>query len=302
MKARFIIALVCALMSVSASASQTRSVGRAVWQKTQTVDVGSLVNQPVPFGSTSLFFVRPLDGDDIQTSANIAINDRFQVSLQPGNFSHVYSCSGINELSAEITGRKTNDLSAKKLMFNLEPNDNYFFIVDVDGFGNTSIRHVSQASALPIMQAMPKQSHQISRVVPNNCQQPPVIRPIPIMPPMPVVQRPTIDLQVLFDTDKSVVKTQYLNKIAEVAAFMRNYPTATVAIEGHTDNRASNSYNQALSQRRVSAVRKLLVERYGISSDRINAVGYGESRPVASNATAEGRRQNRRVVAIFDNY
>lgn len=83
---------------------------------------------------------------------------------------------------------------------------------------------------------------------------------------------------------------------------MKTYPQATADIEGHTDSRASHEYNQVLSQRRVNAVRKILIEQYGISPDRLNAVGYGETRPVASNDTAEGRQLNRRVVAVFDNY
>lgn len=291
-----------ALANPQSTQNGTRSINGVKWHKTKAVDAQSLANQTVPNGATSVFFIRPLDGDDIQTSANVAINDRFQTSLQPGNFSQVYSCSGINEISADITGHKHNDLSINKLTFNLTPNDSYFFYVDVTGQGQTSVKHITKDSALRLMQNMPHQTHQISRVVPN-CPVPPPPPPVmPVMPPAPPVQRHTIDLEVLFDTDKHFVKEQYMTRIIEVAQFMRQYPNAVANIEGHTDSRASDSYNQALSQRRVDAVRRILIERFGIAPDRLNAVGYGESRPVASNATPEGRQLNRRVVAVFDNY
>lgn len=278
-----------------------RSVNGVSWYKTKPISATDLLNQTIPYGATSLYFVRPMDNDDIQTSAVVSINDRFLTSLQPGNYSQVYSCAGINELSSEITGRKTNDLLANKVVFNLTPDDSYFFLVDVDAGGNSSIRHITQDSALELMQSMPHQTHQIKRTVPN-CVVPPPVRPIPIAPPAPPPQRRTIDLEILFDTDKSIVKEQYMGRIAEVAAFMREYPNAVAAIEGHTDSRASDSYNQALSQRRVNAVRKILIDRYGIAPDRLNAVGYGESRPIADNSTPEGRQKNRRVLAVFDNY
>lgn len=295
------LALLSSLFSICAYADESRTINGITWHKTKPISANTLLNQAIPYGATSLYFIRPMDNDDIQTSAVVSINDRFLTSLQPGNYSQVYSCAGINELSSEITGKKTNDLLANKVIFNLTPDDSYFFLVDVDTAGHSSIRHIGKDSALQLMQSMPHQSHQIKRTVPN-CVVPPPVRPIPVAPPAPPVQRRTIDLEILFDTDKSIVKSQYMGKIAEVAAFMREYPNAVAAIEGHTDSRASDSYNQALSQRRVDAVRKILIEQYHIAPDRLNAVGYGESRPIADNSTPEGRQKNRRVLAVFDNY
>ncbi|WP_019519562.1 OmpA family protein [Faucicola boevrei] len=282
-----------------------KAVNGVKWTKEKAIDAKDLVNQNIPTGATSVFFIRPQDNDGFQQSANIAINDRFQTSLQPGNYSQVYSCSGVNEISGEITGHKNNDLLKNALTFNLTSQDNYFFFVDVNEAGETTIKHITKESALKAMENMPHQAHQISRVVPN-CPVEPVTRPMPVAPvtpPPPVAQQKySIDLQVLFDTDKHDVKPKYMNRIAEVADFMKAHPTATANIEGHTDSRQTDEYNQALSQRRVNAVRKILIEQFGIAPDRLNAVGYGESRPIATNDTAEGRQQNRRVVAVFDNY
>jgi OmpA-OmpF porin, OOP family len=68
--------------------------------------------------------------------------------------------------------------------------------------------------------------------------------------------------------------------------------------EGHTDSQGDDAYNQELSERRAGAVRQYLIETYGIAADRLEAEGFGESRPVADNETPEGRQQNRRVELV----
>ena len=77
---------------------------------------------------------------------------------------------------------------------------------------------------------------------------------------------------------------------------MKKYP-CDVTLEGHTDNVGGMAYNQDLSQRRADAVKNYLVEKFGIDSNRIKTVGYGETKPIASNDTEAGRYQNRRVQA-----
>lgn len=109
----------------------------------------------------------------------------------------------------------------------------------------------------------------------------------------------SMNLNVNFANDSSVVQGKYLPNIKKAADFMGKYGTVKADIEGHTDSNASDAYNQKLSQRRAEAVKGVLVDKFGVKSDRLNAVGYGEARPVTSNATAEGRAQNRRVVATF---
>ncbi|GAB4262106.1 MAG: hypothetical protein Kow0065_12770 [Methylomicrobium sp.] len=99
---------------------------------------------------------------------------------------------------------------------------------------------------------------------------------------------------VLFDFDKSIIKPDFVKRLQNVIHVMNLNPDLTVSIEGHTDNFGSDSYNQALSQRRAHAVKKYLVD-HGISASRMEAHGYGESRPIDTNDTEEGRYNNRRV-------
>ncbi|KRW61988.1 hypothetical protein AO726_00740 [Pseudomonas sp. TTU2014-080ASC] len=106
-----------------------------------------------------------------------------------------------------------------------------------------------------------------------------------------------VELDVKFDFDKAQVRQESYGEIKNLADLLNQYPQTTTVVEGHTDSVGSDAYNQNLSERRASAVRDVLVNEYGVPSDRVSAVGYGESRPVADNATAEGRAVNRRVEA-----
>ncbi len=109
----------------------------------------------------------------------------------------------------------------------------------------------------------------------------------------------SVELEVLFDTDTAMVKPQFFAEIKEVADFMTMFPSLKAVIEGHTDSRGAEDYNDRLSQRRADAVQRVLVEEYGINQDRVIAVGYGESKPRADNRGEMGWQQNRRVVAVL---
>jgi OOP family OmpA-OmpF porin len=108
----------------------------------------------------------------------------------------------------------------------------------------------------------------------------------------------TITLRVMFDFDKATIKPEYMHKIKEVAIFLETHPQFNVKLEGHTDSKGGEVYNQKLSQARALAVGKALVD-LGVEEPRVRAEGFGESRPVATNDTEEGRALNRRVEAKF---
>jgi outer membrane protein OmpA-like peptidoglycan-associated protein len=103
---------------------------------------------------------------------------------------------------------------------------------------------------------------------------------------------------VLFDTGQATLKPGAALALDRLADFMRANPQTKVRIEGHTDSTGSAEFNQLLSQRRADAVAAALQSR-GLSSDRVSTIGRGEEFPVASNASAAGRQQNRRVEVVF---
>jgi OmpA-OmpF porin, OOP family len=102
---------------------------------------------------------------------------------------------------------------------------------------------------------------------------------------------------VLFDTGQSSLKPGAQAELSRLADYLKERPNASVIVEGHTDSRGSPSTNLALSERRAEAVRSALVVN-GVDAARIVARGLGESMPVASNRTAAGRQQNRRVDVV----
>jgi len=99
---------------------------------------------------------------------------------------------------------------------------------------------------------------------------------------------------VTFDTNSTAVRPGLYSEINRVAGVLSQYPNTLVRVEGHTDSRGTNEYNQDLSNRRAAAVKTLLVQR-GVAESRIEAVGFGETMPVATNDTEAGRARNRRV-------
>ncbi len=103
---------------------------------------------------------------------------------------------------------------------------------------------------------------------------------------------------VLFDFDRADPKPAADANLATLAEFLRTHPERSVLIEGHTDGTGILEYNFDLSRRRAEAVKQHL-EGKGVSGERILAVGYGPVYPVASNAIASGRAQNRRVEVVL---
>ena len=107
-----------------------------------------------------------------------------------------------------------------------------------------------------------------------------------------------VNLNVNFDTNKSDIKDIYSTRIHEFANVMNVDKRLKADIEGHTDSVGSDAYNQKLSERRAASVVKALTE-LGVEKSRLKAVGYGESKPIASNETEEGKAENRRVHAVM---
>jgi OmpA-OmpF porin, OOP family len=127
---------------------------------------------------------------------------------------------------------------------------------------------------------------------------PPVAEAPPPPPPPPAPGTKMVELRgPQFDFNKSTLKPEGKRKVDEAVKMMKENPSLNVSVEGHTDSVGSDAYNQKLSERRAQVVSDYLVAE-GISASRISTRGWGKSKPVASNKTADGRAQNRRVEII----
>ncbi len=103
---------------------------------------------------------------------------------------------------------------------------------------------------------------------------------------------------VLFDTAKFSLRPEAREKLAKVAGIVSGHPGLRFAVEGHTDNVGGDEYNQQLSEQRGGSVRTYLVEQ-GMAGGSVTSNGFGKTQPVASNETATGRQQNRRVELVI---
>jgi outer membrane protein OmpA-like peptidoglycan-associated protein len=105
---------------------------------------------------------------------------------------------------------------------------------------------------------------------------------------------------VLFATGSSDLKPGAIDNLDRLVSFLGKYPDRNAVIEGHTDSRGADAYNQELSLRRADSVRGYIAGK-GVASTRLSSVGKGEAVPVASNDSAAGRQQNRRVEIVIGN-
>lgn len=130
-------------------------------------------------------------------------------------------------------------------------------------------------------------------------------------PPAPVVEsakkieakerfcnKPSV-VSVLFDTNKADIKQQYTADLSKLGEFLKEFPNAKGEISGHTDSVGDEKSNLKLSQRRADSVKSYIGKNFNVAPERITAMGYGESKPIASNKTKEGKAKNRRIEANF---
>jgi outer membrane protein OmpA-like peptidoglycan-associated protein len=111
--------------------------------------------------------------------------------------------------------------------------------------------------------------------------------------------RVELPADVLFDFDKADIRSDAAKALGQLATLIRAYPSGSATLDGHTDSKGDDAYNQRLSERRAEAVKRWLVDREGIEASRLAPRGLGERRPVASNDDDAGRQRNRRVEVVI---
>lgn len=148
------------------------------------------------------------------------------------------------------------------------------------------------AAPAPVAEAPAPEPSPAPAYVAPSAPEPVAVAPEPAPAPRKLVLE-----GVNFDFDQSVIRAEDQARIDQDVATLNQWGKVNIEVAGHTDSRGSDAYNMALSQQRADAVRNHLIKK-GIEADRLTAVGYGESQPVADNATEEGRFKNRRVELI----
>ena len=124
--------------------------------------------------------------------------------------------------------------------------------------------------------------------------------PTPSIMEQAIIEQGRATLDIKFKSGKVDIQPQYHNELAKFAEIMRKHPDLKVTIEGHTDSIGEAPNNLKLSQRRAESVKAYLIGQFGIDANRLNAKGFGESKPIADNMIEAGRMKNRRVEAAVD--
>ncbi|MCX8022647.1 MAG: SUMF1/EgtB/PvdO family nonheme iron enzyme [Syntrophorhabdaceae bacterium] len=157
------------------------------------------------------------------------------------------------------------------------------------------IRTSARGSGFPFLR-----STNIGFRLAHSIPKPPKPAPPPPVMEETILEKGRVTLNIQFDFDKWNVKPMYHNELEEFANVMKKHPEMKVTIEGHTCSIGGAKYNLGLSQKRAESVRRYLIEKFGIEPERLQAKGYGLTKPIASNKTAEGRRKNRRIEAVAE--
>ncbi len=236
-------------------------------------------HQSIPKNYSRLVFLRVDNNSDVNSSTNIAIDGRFQSSLQKNHISQSLVCKGNHLVSTAKTEKKTNDLFVNPYLLKTKEGKTHYILVDPKGYKVTALE-ISEQEALQMLkkETFLEQHHQISRVK-ATCSD----------------ADDTAFLHIEFDFDKSNVLSKYSDDLRKFTDFLHKVSNAKVLIEGHTDNKGTSAYNFILSLHRAENVRDKLVKEYGFNPKNIHIKAFGATIPSKTNDTEKGRQFNRRA-------
>ena len=246
------------------------------------LQIGKYLNESL---SVELGYGANTGGDDFDV---LSLNGVLWLNEQAAKW-RPYVLLGMNQYdfndASNLVSR--HDDRSKQLLFGLGVgtmvNDDYQFRADVRGM--SSLDEDGEDVGIQLS---------FNRVFGGTAAPQPVAAPV--VAQKPEIRTITIRLNVEFEFNKDTVLAVYGDQLEAIAAAMSVHKDIELVLEGHTDSRGSDEYNNDLSARRAAAVKQKLSVDYGIAADRISSIGYGESRPIASNQTDQGRARNRRVV------
>jgi len=279
----------------------SQQVKQATWKtKGETFNLPD--NSALTSKESRIVFFQQADTENSNAiNISIGIDNAFQTTLQNGQYSDVIICSGPQIVNVGNLNQKSGEVLTHSESYQLTPQATTYLQVALSTVGNPVIRQIAADEALPLLSQSTRQTHQISRVLLDCKATPELQQPLEISK---VDQKTEIknppQFNVLFDFDSADINKNHAATLAGMANFIKSYPRAAITVEGHTDNKGPENYNLKLSQSRADTVKNILVDQYDIETTRLSAVGYGETMPIDTNDTKQGRQNNRRVVAIVN--
>jgi OOP family OmpA-OmpF porin len=305
----------CQAMKGNQATSNDSPMNKAMWQ-----EIGAAFQQTndsmLKANESRIVFLRENDGSaqaspivvGIGSDNLVGINsdNLFQVSLNNNHYSDVVICNDSQVVTAQNMNSMNGQVLAQSKRFSFMPKTTTYLKVATSATGTPMIQQAPTAQALLMLSQSKRQTHQISRVfiectAPKVVVTPPPVYIPPVQAPAPAQNLPIRNdrqFTVLFDFDSTKITANTASELGEMAEFIKTRSTNNnITLEGHTDSKGSDSYNVKLSQARANTAKDILVNKYGLDSMKLSPIGYGESNPVDTNNTEQGRQNNRRVVA-----
>lgn len=302
----------CQTTTSNLASANDSPVNKAMWQKS-----GEVFEQPndmmLKANESRIVFLRQ-DESAIETGpivvgvgANglIGVNsdNLFQASLDNNHYSEAVICNDSQIITAQNMNAVNGQVMAKSKQFSFMPQTTTYLQVSLSDTGIPVVQQIAPNQAKSMLTQSTRQTHQISRVfIECSTPKPVVIQPTVIVPTQPPAQNSPIrnerQFTVLFDFDSTKITSDTASELGLMANFIKTSRTNNnIVLEGHTDSKGSEAYNDKLSQARANTAKDILVNKYGVDSVKLTPMGYGELRPVDTNNTSQGRQNNRRVVA-----
>ncbi|MBB3105934.1 outer membrane protein OmpA-like peptidoglycan-associated protein [Psychrobacter luti] len=284
-----------------------RKVNQVIWDKT-----GDVFNRPddkaLQKNESRVVFFRTTDIDEPRSVVNIGIgsDEDFQVSLQEDHYSDVIICDGEEAIQVKFLDNQTGKVLSETKYYNFHPQTTTYLQIALSQNSNPIIEKISNKD-VSLLDGSVRQTHQISRAL-SACKmsgQVVLQEPIKASPQNQNLQDENINIEnpvqfnVFFDFDSKDVKEINYSELDAIANFLQSYPKTNLVLEGHTDSKGPKNYNLKLSQSRAKNVKDILVDRYGLEAMRLSVIGYGETMPIDTNDTVQGRQNNRRVVVVI---
>lgn len=284
--------------------SKASSAKEVTWQNS-----GEMFQEPIDStlaaDESRVIFFRNANGGHQSGNVNIGVgrDNIFQVSLQNGHYSENIMCKGDQIINVGTLDKESGKRIFISKNYQFTPKTTTYLQVALSATGSPVIQQVPADEALVLLNKSTRQTHQISRFL-SDCTSPTsalIQQPIAASTVnKPIEIKNPSQFNVMFDFDSAGVSSGHSAMLDGMAKFIQSYPKMAVILEGHTDNKGSKNYNLTLSQSRADAVKNVLIDQYGIEAIRLNTLGYGETMPIDTNNTEQGRQNNRRVVAVIN--
>lgn len=284
-----------------------RKVNQVSWDKSG--DIFTIPDdKALQKNESRVVFFRTTDINEPRGVVNIGIgSDKdFQVSLQEDHYSDVIICDGEEAIQVKFLDNQTGKVLSETKYYNFHPQTTTYLQIALSQNINPIIEKISDKD-VSLLDGSVRQTHQISRAL-SACKMSSQIvlqESIKASVQDQNLQYDNLNIQnpvrfnVFFDFDSKDVKKINYSELDAIASFIQSYPKTNLVLEGHTDSTGPKNYNLKLSQSRVNSVKGILVNRYGLEAMRLNVISYGETMPIDTNDTVQGRQKNRRVVAVI---